>query len=251
MMETPHPSTPKVTAEIFARSIVFSGWVWGLGAVMGIVCLPLLLGSRSTTMRIARLWSRLVIAGLGVIVGARIEVRGRENLPPGGCLIAAKHQGVLDFIPPFVYLDEPCFVLKQELMVIPIFGWFATKMRMIVINREGGSKTLRAMVHAATDALAEGRQIIIFPEGTRKTPGDAPDYKPGVAALYREMNLPCTPLATNSGSVWPAHGFLRFPGKVVFEILPPIQSGLKRATFMALVEDAIEEASTRLLSEPD
>jgi 1-acyl-sn-glycerol-3-phosphate acyltransferase len=104
------------------------------------------------------------------------------------------------------------------------------------------------MVHDAQDAFAEGRQILIFPEGTRKAPGDPPDYKPGVAGLYRELNIPCTPLATNSGVVWPAHGFLRYPGTAVFEVLPPIRAGLKRATFMALLEDAVEEASARLLA---
>lgn len=239
----------KATAPIVLRSLVFTAWVYGLGAVMCVVCLPLLLAPRRSVMAAARVWARLVMAGLQGVVGVTIEVRGREHLPPGPCLIAAKHQGMFDFIPPFDYLPDPAFVMKQELMRIPVFGWMAAKMEMIVINREGAAKALRAMLHDAKDALAAGRQIIIFPEGTRKEPGEAADYKPGVAGVYRELNVPCTPLATNSGMIWPAHGFIRYPGKVVFEILPPIQAGLKRATFMAMLEDAVEEASARLLAE--
>jgi len=239
----------KTTAIIVLRSIVFTAWVYGLGAVMGLVCLPMLLAPRRAALAVVRLWCRLVMAGLKGIVGVRVEVRGRENLPPGGCLIAAKHQGMFDIVPPFDYLDDPCLVMKKELIWIPVFGWFSAKLQMIVINRQAASKALRAMVHDATDALGDGRQIIIFPEGTRKAPGAAPDYKPGIAALYRELKIPCTPVATNSGAIWPARGFIRYPGVVVFDILPPIPAGLKRATFMALLEDAIEAASARLLSE--
>jgi 1-acyl-sn-glycerol-3-phosphate acyltransferase len=247
-MTTLAPVPPrKATAPIVLRSVIFTVWVYGLGAVMGLICLPLLLAPRRTAMGAVRLWSRLVMAGLRRIIGVRIEVRGRENLPAGGCLIAAKHQGMFDIIPPFDYLDDPCLVMKQELMWIPVFGWFSAKLQMIVVNRQAAAKALRAMVHDATDALAAGRQIIIFPEGTRKAPGASPDYKPGIAALYRELGVPCVPVATNSGAIWPAHGFIRYPGTVVFEILPPIQKGLKRATFMAVLEDAIEGASTRLL----
>jgi 1-acyl-sn-glycerol-3-phosphate acyltransferase len=240
---------PKITGAILVRSLVFSAWTYGLGAVMGLVSLPLLLTTRRTAQKAVKLWSQLVVLGLRWIVGARIEVRGLQHLPDGGCLIAAKHQGMLDIIPPFDYLDDPCLVMKQELMRIPVFGWFSAKLRMIVINRKGAAKALRGMVHDAVDALGEGRQILIFPEGSRKEPGEAPDYKPGIAGLYRELKVPCTPLATNSGLIWPAHGFLRYPGLVVFEFLPPIQAGLKRATFMAMLEDAVEEASNRLLAE--
>ena len=241
------PARPRLTSVIVLRSLGFTAWVYGLGALMGLACLPLLFMPRKTAAWAVRTWSRLVIAGLKIIVGVQVEVRGREHLPPGPCLIAAKHQGMFDIIPPFDYLPDPCLVMKRELMMIPVFGWFCAKLDMIVINRAAASKALRAMVHDAKDALDEGRQIIIFPEGTRKAPGAAPDYKPGIAALYRELNIPCTPLATNSGMIWPAHGFIRYPGTVVFQILPPIQAGLKRATFMALLEDKVEEASARLL----
>ncbi len=234
---------------LLIRSLLLALWVWGLGAGMGLICLPLLAGSRARALLAVRLWSRLVIFGLRHIVGARVEVRGLERLPAGGCLIAAKHQGMFDIVPPFDYLPDPCLVMRKELLGIPIFGWFAKKLGMIVVDREGAAKALRAMVAAAEAAVLEGRQVIIFPEGTRKRPGDPPDYKPGIAGLYRELGLPCVPMATNSGLVWPAKGFVRRPGVVVFEFLPPIPPGAKRARFMVELETAVEEASNRLLEE--
>jgi 1-acyl-sn-glycerol-3-phosphate acyltransferase len=242
---------PKATPQIVLRALAFTAWTYVLGTVMGVFGLPLLLGSRRTALGAIRLWARLVSWGLVRIVGARVEVRGLENLPPGPCLIAAKHQGMFDTVQPFAVLTDPAFVLKRELMRIPVYGWFAGKAGMIPIDREGGAKTLRAMVQSARGALDEGRQIVIFPEGTRKAPGDAPNYQPGVAGLYRELGAPCVPLATNSGRAWPAHGFIRYPSLVVFEFLPPIQAGLKRATFMAILEDRIEAATARLLGEAD
>ena len=241
-------SRPRIGPLLVVRSILFTLWVWGLGAIMGFFCLPLLLGPRAGARAAVRTWARLVMGGLRAIVGARIEVRGLEHLPEGGCLIAAKHQGMFDIVPPFDYLNDPCLVMKKELMVIPVFGWFSRKLEMIVIDRSAAAKALRAMVAAAEKAAGEGRQIIIFPEGTRKDPGAAPDYKPGIAGIYRELGLPCVPLATNSGLVWPAKGLLRYPGTVVFEFLPPIAPGLKRVRFMEALETAVETASNRLLA---
>ena len=239
---------PKVTSVIVLRSLVFTAWVYLLGLVMGLACLPLLLGSRGLAVGAIRLWSRLVMGGLERVIGVRIEVRGLENRPTGPALVAAKHQGMFDILPPFDLLSGPGFVMKKELMAIPIFGWFAAKAGMIAIDREGGAATLRAMTAAARDLFAEGRQVVIFPEGTRKAPGEAPDYKAGVAGLYRELGVPCAPVATNSGLIWPAHGFIRFPGAVIYEFLPPIPPGLKRAEFMRRLQSEIETASERLLT---
>jgi 1-acyl-sn-glycerol-3-phosphate acyltransferase len=177
----------------------------------------------------------------------KVEVRGLEHRPKGPALVAAKHQGMLDVIAPYTFLGEPCFVMKKELMVLPVFGWFSWKMKMIPVDRQAHAKALRQLVADARARLAEGRQILIFPEGTRTEPGVAGDYKPGVAALYRDLGLPCHLIATNSGQCWPAHGFLRKPGKVVFEFLEPIPAGLKRAEFMAELERRIETASRALL----
>lgn len=240
---------PKLGPLQVVGSVLFAVWMFGLAIVMGVVCLPLLLGARRPALEAIRLWMKLVLGGLETTCGLRVEVRGRENLPPGPCLIAAKHQGMLDILPPFTYLDDPAFVLKKSLMAIPIFGWYSGAAGMIPIDREGASKTMREMMKAASGAAADGRQVVIFPEGTRKAPGEAPDYQPGVAGLYRELNVPCVPVATNSGRFWPASGLLKWPGTAVFEILPPIPPGLKRAEFMRRLEGEIEAASSRLLSE--
>ena len=228
------------------RATVFAAFMFLLAIVMGLVCSPLLLGPRGPIRGVVRLWVRWVLGALDLLCGVRIEVRGRAHRPEGAALIAAKHQGMLDTIAPFVFLDDPCIVLKKELMRIPIYGWYAAKLGMIPVDREAGSKAMRDLLHAARDALQEGRQIIIFPEGTRKAPGEPPDYKPGIAGLYRDLALTCTPMATNSGLYWPAHGLDKHPGAAVFEFLPPIPAGLKRGAFMQELQARIETASSVL-----
>jgi 1-acyl-sn-glycerol-3-phosphate acyltransferase len=229
--------------------LVFTAWVYLLGLVMGIACLPLLLGPRKTAVQAIGLWSRLVMGGLQVLIGVKIEIRGLQYRPTGPALVAAKHQGMFDIMPPFVLLTGPGFIMKKELMVIPIFGWFSAKAGMISIDREGGAATLRSMTAAAKALFAEQRQVVIFPEGTRKAPGEAPEYKIGVAGLYRELEVPCAPVATNSGLIWPAHGIVRYPGVLIYEFLPPIPPGLKRGEFMRRLQSEIETASAALLAE--
>jgi 1-acyl-sn-glycerol-3-phosphate acyltransferase len=198
-------------------------------------------------IRVIRAWAKFVLFGLRWIAGVKVEVRGLQHRPTGAALIAAKHQGMLDVIAPFAFLDDACFVMKKELMPLPFFGWFAWKTKMIAVDRSAHSKALKDMVRQARARHAEGRQILIFPEGTRGEIGAPADYKPGIAALYRDLDSPCWPVATNSGVHWPAHGFKRYPGTIVFEFLPPIPAGLKRAGFMAELENRIETASTALL----
>jgi 1-acyl-sn-glycerol-3-phosphate acyltransferase len=184
--------------------------------------------------------------GLRWIVGARIEVRGLEHAPAGSAVIAAKHQGMIDTIAPFGFLSDPCFVMKRELSRLPLYGWIAWKADSIVVDREAGAAALRRLVVDARDRLADGRQIVIFPEGTRQRPGSPPDYKPGVAALYRELNGPCHLMATNSGACWAGGGTPFRPGVIVFEFLEPIPPGLKRGEFMRELERRLEAASSAL-----
>ena len=240
----------KPTPLIVLRSLLFEVWVYLVLAVVGLLFLPTLLGPPKLVLVPARLWATLISWGLKVIVGVRIEIRGLEHRPAGAALIAAKHQGMLDIVTPYHMVSQPCFVLKQELMRLPLFGWYCNRLGMIPVDRSAGSTALRSLVHGTRERIAQGRQVIIFPEGTRQPIGAAPDYKPGVAALYREMEMPVTPVATNSGACWPPKGFIRYPGLVVFEFLPPIPPGLKRAAFMAALESAIEQASTALLTGP-
>lgn len=230
------------------RSLLFVVWLYLSMVIFAVGLSPALLMPHGAAMGVIKLWSKFVLFGLRWIAGVKVEVRGLEHRPTGPALIAAKHQGMLDVIAPFAFLDDACFVMKKELMPLPFFGWFAWKTRMIAVDRSAHSKALKDMVRQARARHADGRQILIFPEGTRGEIGAAPDYKPGIAALYRDLDSPCWPIATNSGVHWPAHGFKRYPGTIVFEFLPPISAGLKRAEFMAELESRIETASTALLT---
>ena len=229
------------------RSLLFTLWLYLSMPLFAVLLSPALLMPHGAAMGVIKMWARFVLFGLRWIAGVKVEVRGLEHRPNGPALIAAKHQGMLDVIAPFAFLDAACFVMKKELMPLPFFGWFAWKTKMIAVDRAAHAKALKDMVRQTRARLAEGRQILIFPEGTRTTPGEPADYKPGVAAIYRDVEAPCWPVATNSGVHWPAHGFKRYPGTVVFEFLPPIPAGLKRAAFMAELESRIEGASTALL----
>ena len=231
------------------RSVVYGVWLIGLMLVQGLICLPLLLGPRTGPLGAIRVWTRLQLWGLRHIAGVRVEFRGLQHRPAGSALVASKHQGELDGFAPFAVLPDPCYVLKRELMRLPVLGWYAKASGMIPIDRGGGSATVRALSDNAAGQLKTPRQIVIFPEGTRKLPGAPPDYKSGVAALYRDLGLPCTPVATNSGLHWPARGLVMRPGVVVYEFLEPIPPGLKRAEFMRLLETRIETASNALLEE--
>ena len=229
------------------RSLLFVAWLYLAIALFAVLLSPALLGPHRLAMGVIKAWARFVLFGLKWIAGVRVEFRGLEHRPAGGALVASKHQSMLDIIIPFVVLPDPCLIMKKELMILPFFGWFAWKTKMISVDRSAASKALRDMVKQARARSAEGRQIWIFPEGTRAPVGSVPDYKPGVAALYREIGGPCWPVATNAGVHWPAHGFRRYPGTVVYEFLPPIEANLKRAPFMAELELRIETASDALL----
>lgn len=230
------------------RAAAFTVWLYAGTVLMILAAAPLFLLPRGGFRWAMRRHARFVAAGLRWIVGARLEFRGLEHAPRGAALIAGKHQSMLDTIAPFLAAPDPCFAMKSELARLPLYGWVAAKTRMIVIDREAGAAAVRRLTADARDRLADGRQIVIFPEGARTAPGAPPDYKPGVAALYRELGGPCHLLATNSGSCWPAKGTAFRPGLIVYAFLPPIPAGLKRAEFMRELEARLEVASDQLVS---
>lgn len=235
---------------IVLRSFLFAVVFYLWSVVWAVALVPVLAAPRNWLLAGMRFWSLSINVLLRVICGIRVEIRGVENIPAGDALIAAKHQTMFDVFVQFGVLKGSLFVLKKELMIIPIFGWIALRIGSIVVDRDGQATALRDMVRRAQDQFRKGdRQLVIFPEGTRKEPGAAPDYKPGVAGLYRELGTPVHPVATNAGVHWPAHGFLRRPGVIVYEFLEPIPPGLKRAEFMRLLQERVETASDRLLAE--
>ena len=235
---------------ILIRSVLFvlAFYLWT--AVLAIpTLLPAMLGPRRWTMAIFRVWTHGIFVLLRVICDIRVELRGREHMPRGRAVVAPKHQCMFDVFAQFAWLDDSCFVMRKELMRIPVFGLFAWKTGMVVLDREGHSAALKKLVRDAKDRFADGRQVVIFPEGTRTAPGAPSDYKPGIAALYREIDVPVHPVATNSGVHWSARGQTIHRGTIVFEFLEPIPPGLKRAEFMRLLRERNETASAKLLAE--
>lgn len=234
---------------IVFRSVVFAGVFYGWSAIMALAMVPLLLAPGRWMSGAMKIWAQGVIVLLRSTCDIRVEFRGLNNIPSGPLLIASKHQCMFDTMGPLVVIDEACYVMKRELTWIPFYSWFSAKTKMIVVDRDGQAAALRGLLSKAKERVAEGRQILIFPEGSRTPPGITVAYQPGVAGLYRTLSLPCVPLATNSGVHWPAHGFLRKPGTIVFEFLAPIAPGLPRVAFMAELTQQVETASRRLLSE--
>ncbi|MDO8297785.1 MAG: lysophospholipid acyltransferase family protein [Caulobacter sp.] len=234
---------------ILVRSLTFTLAYYLYSTLVALAMIPLFLAPRAWVTSTLTWYGKGTTLLLRLICGIRVEVRGRENLPRGAALIAAKHQCMFDIFGSFAFLPDACFVTKKDLMWIPFLGWYATKGGMIVVDRGGHSTALRKLVKDARDRFKAARQLVIFAEGTRKAPGATPDYKPGIAALYRDLEMPVIPMALNTGVHWPAHGVMRYPGTIVFEFLPAIPPGLKRGEFMREMETRIEAATNALIAE--
>lgn len=228
---------------IVLRSALFLLWFVGVTLVQGVIALPLLLAPRCVVARFCRFWARSVLWGLKVF--AAIDMRVTGEVPRGPVLVAAKHMSTWDTLALYVVLGDPGFVLKRSLLYLPFFGWYLARSTAIPIDRAAGASALRAMAKGAGDALAQGRPVVIFPEGTRQKPGAAPAYKPGVAGLYGQLDVPCVPVALDSGVYW--EGFWKRPGTITLAFLEPIPPGLKRAAFMPILEARIEAATAALL----
>jgi 1-acyl-sn-glycerol-3-phosphate acyltransferase len=228
------------------RSLLFNGFFYGWTALCVVVGLPLLLGPRRGIYYLGRAWAHPILAALALLCGLRHEVRGRENLPAGAVLIAAKHQSAWDTIIFSILLWDHSFVLKRELLWVPLFGLYLARAGLIAVDRQGGARALKQMVAAARRVAALGRPIVIFPEGTRVAPDQHRPYQPGVAALYGQLGLPVVPVALNSGLFWRRRSFLKRPGTITLEFLPPIAPGLPRKIFLARLEEAIEGRSRAL-----
>lgn len=228
------------------RSLIFVVWLYGSMATLGVVMWPFVLADERHVWTALRVWTRTALWGLRWIVGATVEIVGREHLPQGAALIAMKHQAMLDTMVPALFVPNPVFVYKAELRNTPIMGSYLAR-NQIAVDRGGHAKALKSVVRGARQAVARGHQVVIFPEGTRQKLDAPPDYKPGIAAMYKDLNMPVTPVALNTGLVWPPKGLIRRPGRVTIKILPPIPAGLSREDFMARLEAAIESESQALL----
>lgn len=231
------------------RSALFNVFFFVFSATYSALLLPLLLLPRRWLLQPIRFWAKLIITMLRLLCGIRVRVTGREHLPADGgpALIAAKHQSAFDTVVWLALLPDPAYVLKRELLDIPLWGWLARGTGMIAVDRLSGATAMRHLLRAGQAAAAEGRQMVIFPEGTRVAPGERRPYQPGVAALAAATGLPVLPVATDSGVFWGRRAFRKRPGVITIAVLPPLPAGLRRDALLRRLEDAIEPATARLL----
>ena len=234
---------------LVVRSILFNALFHVNIIIRMLVGLPTLVLPHRFILAVQRSYARSSLWLLRVICGVNVEWRGREKIPKGACLVACKHQSFWETFALFLLLEDPAYVLKRELMWIPLFGWLARKARMIPIDRGARAAALARMTAPAREEIARSRQIVIFPEGTRRAPGAEPRYLPGTAHLYAEIGLACVPVALNSGLFWPRRSLLRYPGTVLVEVLDPISPGLDKRMFLRRLQNAMEEATARLVAE--
>ncbi|MEA2935703.1 MAG: 1-acyl-sn-glycerol-3-phosphate acyltransferase [Variibacter sp.] len=234
---------------IFLRSALFNALFFLNLILLLIISLPTFFMPQRGILTMAKVWGWTSNWLLRVIVGTKVEIRGLEKLPKGGYLVAAKHQSIWETFTLVTLFDLPTFILKRELMWIPVFGWLTLKAGMIPIDRGARSQTIPAMLRRAREAIRMARQMIIFPEGTRRAADAPPAYKYGAARIYQRAEAPCVPVAVNSGLFWPRRGFRKYPGTIVLEILDPIPPGLPPDEFFARMQEAIETATARLLAD--
>jgi len=231
------------------RSAAFNIAFFAATAVLAVFGLWVLVLPRTAALAFARLWSRVILWLARRICGLRYEVRGLETLPDRPVLFAAKHQSAWDTMVFNVILPGVAYVMKRELLWVPLVGWYMARAGMIPIDRGGHAAALRRLQRRARETLEGGRSILMFPEGTRTRPGERRKYLAGIAGLYGALNAPVVPVALNSGLYWPRRGFVKRPGRILVEFLPPIAPGLERGAFLARLEEAIETACRRLNDE--
>ncbi len=234
---------------IIVRSVAFNVLFYLNTLLHLMVALPTFFMPYRSVVAVAKAWGRANLVLLRVVAGIEYEIRGIEKIPKGAIIVASKHQSAWETFALLPLFDDPLYIVKRELLWLPIFGWLMIKGRMVPVDRGAGSQALTSMTARAKIELADNRQLIIFPEGTRRPAGAEPRYKYGVAFLYAAEGVPCLPVALNSGLFWPRRSMRLQPGKVLVEILDPIAPGLDKDDFFARLKDEIETATARLIEE--
>jgi 1-acyl-sn-glycerol-3-phosphate acyltransferase len=239
----------KMTLTIFIRSTIFHISLAFI-AVTYLILLPLILFPRPITLSITRSFLRTKWFLLKTICGLSLEVRGLQYVPQGPALIASKHQSTAEILALQMILTDPAMITKAQNLRLPIVGWVLMKLGHLPIDRSHSLRSLVRLFGLAKERVRAGRQVVIFPEGTRRAPASPPKYLLGVAFLYKKLALPCTPVALNAGLFWRRRSFVRKPGVIVIEFLPAIPPGLQSGEFMATLVDNIESAAARLSCAP-
>jgi 1-acyl-sn-glycerol-3-phosphate acyltransferase len=242
---------PQELGVVIFRSLVFQILFYLSNAIQMIFWTPVFFFlDRPTAWKVVRLWAKSHLWLQAWIVGSSYDFRGIENIPVGRpFLVASKHQSNWETYTTLLFFDDASFVLKRELMRVPLFGWYMARMKVVPVDRGKRSEALASMARNAAPQYRNGRQIIIYPEGTRTSPGAPPAYKYGIVHLYSELRATVLPIALNSGMYWPRKSMMVYPGTIVMEFLPPIEPGMSREEFAAELEQRIEAATDRLLVE--
>lgn len=232
---------------LWLRSFLFNvGWYVGT-AVIAIVGLPILLMPRRCVIAWADFWIDFCLWWLRLTCRISHRLHGLENRPAGPVILACKHQSSWETLAFHRLFPNAATVLKRELVLIPVVGWAMARAGNIAVERGDGARALRGLLRQSRAALAEGRSILIYPEGTRTPVGSTLPYPVGTAALYRQLGVPVVPVALNSGVFWGRRKFIKRPGVIDVEVLEPIPPGLDRETFMATLRERIEGATARLV----
>jgi 1-acyl-sn-glycerol-3-phosphate acyltransferase len=232
---------------IFLRSLVFNVLFYFVLVSLSIIAIPTLLMPRAALMTLAAWWANTSLFLMRVVCNIKVDFRGLEKIPKGPLLVAAKHQSMWETFALLQFFEHPLFILKRELTWIPVFGQFLKKAGMVSVDRSGGPRSLMKTLRQAAAEVRRGRQLVIFPEGTRRPVGAPPHYKAGAAQIYAESAVPCLPVALNSGLFWPRRTFMRYPGTLVVEFLDPLPPGLPREEFLARIREEIEKATDRIV----
>jgi 1-acyl-sn-glycerol-3-phosphate acyltransferase len=227
----------------FIRSSVFTIFFILWSVFVFVVFIPVLFFPPKYVILSAKLWAWGTIAGARWLMGIRLEVRGQEHVPENGrYIIACNHQSAYETVVFYLLCDWACYVFKKELSYIPLFGWYTMRTRSVRVNRSGGMSAINSLKRQTKMRIDEGRQVVVFPGGTRVKYGEKEKYQPGVAAMYSACDVPVVPVAHDAGKCWPKNSWIKYPGTITFRYLPPIEPGLKRAEFMKQLETRIQDA---------
>ena len=229
------------------RSIIFYLLLFIWTFFLGIFSLPYLLLPSSYLRNLANLWISGILQLLRLTCNITYEIKGKENIPNNAVIVASKHQSAFETFLLFKLIKNSIFIHKRELFFIPIFGLYLKKSNMISINRSEGINAMRKMLNEVKQRISNGYSIIIFPEGTRKKIDEPPDYKTGIAGIYKESKAEVLPVAVNSGLYWPKHTFIKKPGKIIIKFLKLIPSQLEKSEFLKKIESVIEEETNKII----
>ncbi len=233
----------------YLRSILFMISFYLYSLLIFIIMLPTFLLPKRQAMIMPIAWTSGTMFLLRHVAGVKLKVEGKENLPKqGGYIVASKHQSAMETLMFHTLVPQPFYIFKKELIWLPFAGLYALKTGNLPIDRAGGATAMRKMLNGASKRFQEGMHMIIFPEGTRTPPDKRTEeaYHPGVALIYEKCQVPCVPVALNTGYCWPKNSFLRLKGTVTVRFLKPIETGLNKRDFLARLQNTIEDEQAKL-----